>query len=194
MVFVNLGYAKLDDSVSQLATNNLETEFPSGNSVSPATNAFSVDQQSGKVSVNFFGDLNLNGNSILNVSKILGMWGKWSIDENGNIVANKVTAKEVVTEKLCVDDICVTRDQFKAIFGSSSNEPSEPVALPTQEPVQEEETVATETTATTTEISTVEDADSATTTQPNFSDPDGNSASSNGAGENLGGQAATSTP
>ncbi|MDO8560664.1 MAG: hypothetical protein Q7R91_00405, partial [bacterium] len=84
LAFVNLGYSKLDNTVTQLAQ-------------SPTTNAWSVDQQSGKVSVNFLGDINLNGNSIINVSKIIGMDGKWTIDENGKIIA-----KEIETEKLNV--------------------------------------------------------------------------------------------
>ncbi|MBI2639515.1 MAG: hypothetical protein HYW90_01330, partial [Candidatus Sungbacteria bacterium] len=69
------------------------------------TNAWSIDQNSGKVSVNFFGDLRLNGNSIVDVKAITGMWGKWSIDENG-----KVVAKEVETEVLTVKE--------NATFGS----------------------------------------------------------------------------
>ena len=49
------------------------------------------------MNVTFFGDLNLNGNSIINVSKLLGANGQWQIDENGKLVV-----KEIETEKLKV--------------------------------------------------------------------------------------------
>ena len=49
------------------------------------------------MNINFFGNINLNGNDLINVSKIIGMWGKWMIDENG-----KLTAREIETETLTV--------------------------------------------------------------------------------------------
>lgn len=70
-------------------------------------------QVSGKVNVNFFGDLNLNlnGNSILNVSKILGMNGKWRIDENGKLVV-----EEIETQKLKVENGVTTRDRTTGAY------------------------------------------------------------------------------
>ena len=112
LVFVNLGYSKLD------ANSNLETGFPSGN-------AWSVDQQSGKVNVSFYGNINLNGNYILDVGKITGYLGKWSVDEEGNISARKITAKEVETEKLCVGGICVTKEEFQRVFGAENTSSTE---------------------------------------------------------------------
>jgi hypothetical protein len=85
LAYVNVGYSKLDKEVSQLT------------SVNGPDNAWSVDQQSGKVNVNFFGSLNLNGNDIINVSKIIGMDGKWKIDETGKLIA-----REIEVEKLKV--------------------------------------------------------------------------------------------
>ncbi|MBI2640652.1 MAG: hypothetical protein HYW91_02040, partial [Candidatus Sungbacteria bacterium] len=93
---------------------------PSTPDVFPPTNAWSIDQQSGKVNVTFFGDLNLNGNSILNVSKILGMDGKWSIDETGKLVVKEIETEKITTKELCVDDVCVTRERFKEIFGAAT--------------------------------------------------------------------------
>ena len=85
---MNLGYSKLDEAVTSPST-------------SLGTSAWSIDQASGKVNVTFFGDLNLNGNSIINVPKILGMDGRWSIDENGHLIAKVVEAEEVkATNKL----------------------------------------------------------------------------------------------
>ncbi|MFY9462496.1 MAG: tail fiber domain-containing protein [Candidatus Sungiibacteriota bacterium] len=84
---------KLDELVPQLATSTTQQLI---------TNAWAVAQTSGKVSVNFFGDLNLNGNSIVNVSKIIGMWGKWKIDEDGTITAVKVVADEVTAKNVTI--------------------------------------------------------------------------------------------
>ncbi|MBI2640559.1 MAG: hypothetical protein HYW91_01575 [Candidatus Sungbacteria bacterium] len=89
--YVNLGYAKLDATVQTLTDPT--------NVASNATAAWSVDQQSGKVNVNFFGDLNLNGNSILNVSKILGMDGKWKIDETGKLIVKEIETEKIKSQK-----------------------------------------------------------------------------------------------
>lgn len=48
--------------------------------------------------------LDLGGNSIQNVSAIIGQ--NWKIDGHG-----KITAKE-----LCLDDVCIARDQLKALL------------------------------------------------------------------------------
>jgi|GEM_PF-1681420 len=92
LVFINLGYAKLDSAMSQLA------------SADPAnpSNAWSVDQRSGKVNVNFFGNVDLTGNAIINVSKILSANGKWKIDEDGTFIATKIITDELATQKLKV--------------------------------------------------------------------------------------------
>src|SRR3989338_5603944 len=85
LVFVNLGYSKLDD-LSQLSNVNGQMS---------ETNGWSVDQTSGRVNVNFFGAVDLNGNEIINVSKILSANGKWSINEEGHLIAKKITTEEL---------------------------------------------------------------------------------------------------
>jgi hypothetical protein len=40
------------------------------------------------------------------------------------IVIDLVTAKKVQTKELCIDDVCVTRDQFKAVFGGGASQTS----------------------------------------------------------------------
>ncbi|MBI2640408.1 MAG: hypothetical protein HYW91_00805, partial [Candidatus Sungbacteria bacterium] len=96
LVFVNLGYAKLDATVQTLTDPT--------NVASNATAAWSVDQQSGKVNVTFFGDLNLNGNSIINVSKLLGANGQWQIDETGKLII-----KEIETEKITIKNSDISK-------------------------------------------------------------------------------------
>ena len=100
-VFVNLSSAPLDSGMSALASGDL------------TTNAWSVDQSTGKVNVNFFGDVNMQGNQILDVSRIAGMFGNWSISEDGTIIAKKIITDELVAKRLSVDE--------SAVFGSQAN-------------------------------------------------------------------------
>ena len=95
MVFVNLGYSRLDSLASLAAATTTEAL---------ATNAWFVDQQSGKVNIGFLGNVNLNGNDIINVGKILSAGGKWSIDEDGTLIATRVITEEVIAQKLSVRD------------------------------------------------------------------------------------------
>ena len=118
IMFVNLGYSKLDDSISSLASNQL----------SVTNNAWSIDQQSGKVNVGFYGDVNLNNNSILNVVNLVGKDGKWRIDESGNLTAETVTAK-----KLCLEDVCIEKEQLKTLLQNAGLLEASPTPTPTLE-------------------------------------------------------------
>ncbi len=90
---------ELDGAITQShGTQNLQT------------NAWSVDQQSGKVNVGFMGDVNMQGHVIMDVGKIIGSLGRWSIDENGTLMAVKIITDEMITKKLAVSD--------QATFGS----------------------------------------------------------------------------
>ncbi|KKU04103.1 MAG: FG-GAP repeat protein [Parcubacteria group bacterium GW2011_GWA2_45_30] len=103
MVFANLGYSKLDDAVSGMASTGSADNSLSGVE-GLLTNAWSVDQTSGKVNVGFYGDIDMHGNNILNVANIISENGKWSISEDGIIIANRVITDELVTNKLTVND------------------------------------------------------------------------------------------
>ena len=103
MVFANLGYSKLDDAVSGMALTGSADNSLSGVE-GLLTNAWSVDQTSGKVNVGFYGDIDMHGNNILNVANIISENGKWSISEDGIIIANRVITDELVTNKLTVND------------------------------------------------------------------------------------------
>ena len=83
VVFVNLGQGSVDTGLAAIAAGE--------------TNAWSVDQTSGKVNVNFFGDVDLNGNKLLNVAAIVSQNGSWRIDENG-----RMNLKFLETEHLTV--------------------------------------------------------------------------------------------
>ncbi|MBI2054636.1 MAG: hypothetical protein HYT39_00860, partial [Candidatus Sungbacteria bacterium] len=88
LVFINLGYSKLDEGTTQLAANSEQ---------GIATNGWSVDQTTGKVNVNFYGDVNLNGNALLGVGQIVSQNGLWKIDETG-----RMTMKYIETDHLTV--------------------------------------------------------------------------------------------
>ncbi|MBI2054492.1 MAG: hypothetical protein HYT39_00095, partial [Candidatus Sungbacteria bacterium] len=98
LVFVNLGYSKLDDAVPQLAA---------ANSSSLATNGWSVDQSTGKVNVNFYGDVNLGGNALLGVGQIVSQNGLWKIDETGRMTMKYIEAEEINAQKIIVQNIQV---------------------------------------------------------------------------------------
>ncbi|MBI4224985.1 MAG: hypothetical protein HY617_01510, partial [Candidatus Sungbacteria bacterium] len=60
---------------------------------------------------NLAAHLNMQGHRILDVSKISGYLGKWSIDEEGTLMTTKVVTDEVVTKKLKVESGLTTRDR-----------------------------------------------------------------------------------
>ena len=82
LLFINLGQPRL--TVNENTT--IAEALP--------TNAWGIDQNGGKVNVNFFGDINLQGNKLLDVSRVSGFGGKFLIDEEGNLVAKSVQAEK----------------------------------------------------------------------------------------------------
>lgn len=76
MVFVNLGWSKLDSGIASLTASS---------------SSWSVDQTTGRISTMY--GLDLKGSDIVNVRSILSQNGTWSIDENGVLVAQKVKTK-----------------------------------------------------------------------------------------------------
>ena len=54
-------------------------------------------------------DLNANGVSIINIKSLASANGSWSIDENGRIVG----------KILCLDNVCINKDQLSQILSSS---------------------------------------------------------------------------
>ena len=113
-VFVNLGYAHLDGGLAAVAED--------------ANSLWTVDQKSGRLSTTF--GLDLGGQDIANVRAILSASGAWSIDENGNL-----TTESVTTKKLCLEDVCVTKDQLKTLLENASmGSASAAVAAPFLEP------------------------------------------------------------
>jgi len=107
LTFVNLSYWM--PSISDLAANDR-----------PLDNIASGSEQT-----------NLNGlfGFILNQFKKIGVVFEKGVVRAANVIADKITAKQIKTEELCVDDICVTREKFKQVFGESEPE-SEPVNTP----------------------------------------------------------------
>ena len=84
----------------------------------------SVSSDASGNSIVYDKSLDLGNNPIVNVSAIASYSGKWSIDENGNLVVQTVKAHQ-----LCLDDVCVTRDQLKNLLdGNNLNAVPTPTA------------------------------------------------------------------
>lgn len=80
MVFISLGWSRLDFAVTQAAQNPSETNL--------------MVMSDGRVAL--AGDLNLNGKRIVNVKSIASDTGKWAIDEDGRLVVEEVKTKRLV--------------------------------------------------------------------------------------------------
>ncbi|MDP3784687.1 MAG: DUF5011 domain-containing protein, partial [bacterium] len=99
LVFVNLSGSKFD------------AELADGKGLP------TIDQKTGKVSAG--GILNMAGEDIVNVRKILSASGNWSIDDNGKLVV-----KEIQTDKLCIGQTCVTEAELKALLENAGVAPA----------------------------------------------------------------------
>ena len=85
LVFVNLGYSKMDPAIAS-------------GEAADVNRIWAIDS-SGRVSAHITSGFDLSGNNILNVAKIVSANGTWSINENG-----KLTVKEIETGKLNVKE------------------------------------------------------------------------------------------
>ena len=134
LVFVNLGYSKLDASIQ-----GGEIVEPSAVALrakldGEGESAFwGIDQTSGRIK--FISPLDLNDFDIVNVRAILGSGGKWSIDFSG-----RLTAEEVYTKKLCLEEVCVTKEELKKLLdlAGSASQASSPEEQTSDEGLPEE--------------------------------------------------------
>ena len=85
LVFVNLGWYKLDSTAGGVATGEMDSWW--------------VDDSTGKLTTYFATDLSLGGNSITDVSSISGLFNNWSISEEGVLVVKEVKADRGVFGK-----------------------------------------------------------------------------------------------
>src|SRR3989344_1926793 len=113
LLFVNLGYTRLDDAISGLAsTTSLGTDGISWTTV----------VETGKAVANFLGNIDMQGNNILGIGKMAGKFGNWSIDENGKLIAEEVEAKRG-TFKDSLDVGTPEKPAGITIYDSSTGEP-----------------------------------------------------------------------
>ena len=113
LMFVNLGYTRLDDAISGLAsTTSLGTDGISWTTV----------VETGKAVANFLGNIDMQGNNILGIGKMAGKFGNWSIDENGKLIAEEVEAKRG-TFKDSLDVGTPEKPAGITIYDSSTGEP-----------------------------------------------------------------------
>ncbi|MBI4120223.1 MAG: procyclic acidic repetitive family protein [Parcubacteria group bacterium] len=109
LTFVNLSY--WIPSISELATSDWPLENEDLEARLPSNGLFAY---------------------ILNQFKKIGVIFENGIVRAKEFIAEKITAKQIKTEELCVDDICVTREKFRQVFGES--EPANTPA-PSESPI-----------------------------------------------------------
>ena len=67
---------------------------------------------------------------------------KFSIDDSGYLVVEKIKAKEIEAEKLCLDGICITKEELIQLLELRNNQPTptnNPEPTPTTQEQQEEQ-------------------------------------------------------
>ena len=97
LVFVNLGYRKLDSEI-----------------VNEDSGLWLLDQATGKVTASY--TLDMNEKDIINVRNILSSSGNWTIEEDGTLTARRVIADEVDSDIIKTRDIVVgTQDHPSGI-------------------------------------------------------------------------------
>jgi len=108
LVFIDLGWSKLDSAISGDTITTLDGEGGSA--------FWQIDKSSGRIKI--IAPIDMDEFDIVNVRAIRGLMGKWSINEDGLLVVDEVDANRIKTDVLCVEDICVNKDKFKEIFGN----------------------------------------------------------------------------
>jgi len=71
---------------------------------------------------------------------------KFSIDDSGYLVVEKIKAKEIETEKLCLDGICITKEELIQLLELRNTQPTptnNPEPTPTNQEQQEPEPTPT---------------------------------------------------
>jgi len=81
LLFVNLGYKKLDEGTRDLALGT--------------SDMWSVDPGTGRVKIGGVAGLDMDGKDIANVRSIVSANGSWSIDESGVLTVEKVKTQEL---------------------------------------------------------------------------------------------------
>ena len=102
LVFINLGWSNLDGNLF---------------SFMDASSSPMVEMGSGRIKANYV--LDMDDQDIINVRSILSSSGTWSIDENG-----KLTVDEIHAKKLCLEDICVTKEELKNLLDNAGQAPA----------------------------------------------------------------------
>ena len=102
LVFVNLGYSKLDSEVTQ------------------NEGGWIVDQASGRVKSSY----------TLEVPAIFASSGLWSIDENGKLIVQEIETQKLTTQQFCVGATCITETEFHALLQNAGLIPAVSTSSP----------------------------------------------------------------
>jgi hypothetical protein len=88
---------------------------------------------------------------------------KLSLDDSGSLVVEKIKTNEIQAHKLCLDDVCITKEELRELL---KNRNTQPAPITNQEPtITNQEPPATTEPATTTESTTSTEP---TSTTPNL--------------------------
>lgn len=80
LAFINFGYSKIDSEIDKIKNSEADSDI---------NNMWRIDPN-GRVSAQFSGGLDLSGNELRNLSRIISSNGLWSIDENGKLVIKEI--------------------------------------------------------------------------------------------------------
>ena len=92
-------------------------------------------------SVNYLANrpLDLSDNTITNIRALVAASGKWSLDEGGRLTVEEIHTKRInVAEQICIQDVCVNRDQLNALLlnsGLGGGTVTPPPPAPTPPPI-----------------------------------------------------------
>ncbi len=108
MMFANVGGSSKYSSISE----NIAEEN--------TANPWMINTDQGETAYIGQYSLNLNNKEIKNIKALASASGAWGIDELGKITAKQIEVDQVKTKKLCIDDLCITKDQLKSILEASA--------------------------------------------------------------------------
>jgi hypothetical protein len=154
LAFVNLAYTDLSKNISGSQINLTATGTPDGQA-GALVPLFALASDTNDVRYLADRPLSFSNATLNNVKAIFSANGKWSIDEGGKLTVEEVNTKTVhASEKICIQDVCVNRDQLNALLLNANMGGSSSVSTPSVSTDESSSTVSsggdTNTTITTT--------------------------------------------
>ncbi len=77
---------------------------------------WTVDSNTGSIKLVSSQIIDMQGQDIVNIGKLISSSGKWSIDENGKLVVREIEANKIKTGEFCMGGKCIDVDKFEALL------------------------------------------------------------------------------